>query len=137
MKFYLFTISLTVIFLLALGMPTAVIPNPFFTRMTPVYWFDYFYLVTDSLLLGIYFGLALSKKIMGRSDGKIAGGGLAGFLGIACPICNKLLLLIFGTTWLLQYFEPIRPLVGLLSVIILLWAIRTAYRPAHCPAEKN
>ena len=137
MKFFLYIIGITSLFLLVLGIPTAVIPNPYFTRMTPIYWFDYFYLIADSLLLGIYFGLVISKKLTRRSDGKIASGGLAGFFGIACPICNKLLLWLFGATWLLQYFEPIRPFVGLLSVIILLWAIRSVRQPAYCHIEKN
>jgi hypothetical protein len=55
---------------------------------------------------------------------KAAGsGGILGFLGVACPVCNKLLLAIFGSGVLLSYFEPIRLYVGLLGVAALAWAV--------------
>ncbi len=138
MKKFILIAGLSIIFVLALGIPTAVIPNTFFVRMTPVYWFDYIFLAVDSLLLGIYFTLAIAKRkaLSGKfSEGKAAGGGVLGFLAVACPICNKLLLWLFGATWLLQYFEPIRPVVGILSVAILLWAIRSMQKSAYCAVK--
>jgi len=50
----LFGIISSILLFFILGIPTAVIPNNFFARMTPVYFFDYFFLILNSLLLGAY-----------------------------------------------------------------------------------
>jgi hypothetical protein len=51
---------------------------------------------------------------------KFAGGGsVIGFIGIACPVCNKVLLLLFGGELLLTYFEPIRIYVALAGTLML------------------
>ena len=126
MKIIIYSIGFTILTFFLLSIPTAVIPNPLFTRMVPVYWYDYVYLIFDSILMGIYLGLIFGRgrKKACKVEKKAMTGGIVGFLGIACPVCNKVLLLLFGATFLLTYFEPIRPFVGLLSVVILLWAVK-------------
>lgn len=126
MKTITYSIFFTIISFFFFSIPTAVITNPFFTRMTPVYWYDYIYLIADSILLGIYLGLTFGKTQIKQCKvkGKAFSGGILGFLGIACPICNKILLLLFGVSFLMIYFEPIRPYLGLLSMLILLWAVK-------------
>lgn len=50
--------------------------------------------------------------------------GALGFLGIACPVCNKILAMILGSSLLLNYFEPIRvyvALAGAFSMLVALW----------------
>jgi len=104
---------------LVLGTVTSLWNNPFFARMTGVNTLDYLILGMESLL----FGLLLGVKT-GSCSVKSAGtGGVLGFLGFACPVCNKLLLLIFGGTFLMTYFEPIRPLLGLLGILILAYLL--------------
>lgn len=51
-------------------------------------------------------------------------GAVIGFLGIACPVCNKVLVFLVGSTLLLEYFEPVRPYVALGGVALLALAIR-------------
>ena len=106
--------------LLILGIPTALIPNPVFHRMTPSNALDYFFLLTTSLLAGAY--LAIPAKTCPH-DVKAAGGGVLGLLAFACPICDKLLVLLLGATFLMAYFDPIRPLLGVISIVLLLYAI--------------
>jgi len=50
-------------------------------------------------------------------------GGVLGFLGVACPVCNKILLLLFGGELLLTYFEPIRLYVAAAGTAILAVAV--------------
>lgn len=102
------------------GTVTALWKNPFFTRMTPVVGYEFVLLALESVLLGLYFSVkrtACAPKTSGT-------GGILGFLGIACPTCNKILLLLFGGGFLLTYFEPIRLYIGLLGIGLLLFALK-------------
>ena len=55
-------------------------------------------------------------------------GGVASFLGIACPTCNKVLMLIFGGPALLAWFDPFRPYLAVAGVIIMSFAAMRALR---------
>lgn len=124
-KFILQTVLFSGIAFLILSMPTAVVKNQFFTRMTPVYWFDYLFLVINSVLIGLYYGLVFnnpSQKTCQVERKSYLAQGLS-FLGIACPICNKILVLFFGVTFLLTFLEPIRPYISLFSTVMLIWLI--------------
>lgn len=103
----------------AIGTLTALWQNTLFTRMTPTAGYEYALLAAQSLLGGLYFGVRTPACAL-----KTAGsGGILGFLGVACPVCNKLLLAVFGSGLLLSYFEPVRLYVGLLGTVILFWAV--------------
>ena len=52
-------------------------------------------------------------------------GGVLGFTGIACPVCNKVLLLLFGGELLRTYFEPLR--IYFAGAGVLLAAVAVAY----------
>ena len=79
------------------GAISDVIPNPFFSRMSPVGIWEWFFLVASSLLLGVYAGLRYLVKKRSASCNAIATGGfIGGFLGFGCALCNQLLVLLFG-----------------------------------------
>jgi len=102
-----------------LGSVAALWTNPFFIRMTPTSGFEITLLAVQSLLAGVYVGLPRSscgKRTAGT-------GAVVGFLGIACPICNKLLVLLVGNALLLQYFEPVRIYVALGGALLLAAAV--------------
>ena len=124
-KLIRYTILYSTIAFLVLSIPTAVFRNPFFMRMTPVFWFDYVFLVVNSLLIGLYY--ALTKTGTNPHSCKIENKSIfAQFLalfGIACPICNKLLVFLFSIPVLLTFLEPIRPFISLGSSLLLLWFI--------------
>lgn len=50
-------------------------------------------------------------------------GAIIGFLGIACPVCNKVLVLLIGSALLLEYFEPVRLYVALAGAVLLAAAV--------------
>ncbi len=100
---------------IVIGSVAALWENPLFVRMTPVGGFEVALLAALSVLLGVYVVVkrpACSVKTAGA-------GTVLSFLGIACPICNKILLLIFGGELLLTYFEPVRVYVAAAGVAIM------------------
>lgn len=104
---------------IALGTVAAVWENPLFIRMTPTGDFELVLLALLSLLTGAY--VAIRRPYCSTKTAST--GGVLGFIGIACPVCNKILLLIFGGDLLLTYFEPIRVYVagiGVLAVAVAL-----------------
>ena len=50
-------------------------------------------------------------------------GGVLGFHGIACPVCNKLLVLLLGAPFLMSYYEPVRLYVAAAGVLLLTTAV--------------
>ena len=119
------------------GTLTALWNNPFFVRMTPAAGFELALLTVQSLLGGLYLGLRTPACAI-----KTAGsGGILGFLGVACPVCNKILVAIFGSGLLLSYFEPVRLYVGLVGTVALWFAldrklrVRAAVTPVTAQRE--
>ena len=103
----------------ALGTVAALWNNPLFMRMTPTGDFEIALLLMQSVLAGVYVGLPQSpcgKRTAGA-------GAIIGFLGIACPVCNKLLVLLIGGALLLEYFEPVRLYVALGGAALLAAAV--------------
>ncbi|MBS3114520.1 hypothetical protein J4448_05450 [Candidatus Woesearchaeota archaeon] len=108
------------------GAVTAIIPNPFFTRMTQVGWLEQSSLLITSSLLGTYIGLLYYGRIASKNkvcNATAASGGIFGFLTFGCSICNKILVFFLGIAGVLTYFEPLRPLLGILSIGLLLFAV--------------
>ena len=104
---------------ISLGTVAALWENPIFIRMTPVSGFEIAALAMLSLLLGVY--VAIRRPFCSI---KTAGaGGVIGFLGVACPVCNKILLLLFGGDLLLTYYEPVRIYVAAAGVLIAAVAV--------------
>lgn len=111
-----------IVTLVVIGIPTAIIDNPFFVRMTPVRTQDYVIWVATGLLTGLIVGTyTLSTKT--RSSGKVVSGGVLSFLAVGCPICNKLVLLLLGTSGALTYFAPVQLYMGMASLALLGWAL--------------
>lgn len=103
----------------ALGTVAALWSNPWFMRMTAGGGFEITLLLLQSVLAGVYVGLPQSpcgKRTAGA-------GAIIGFLGIACPVCNKVLVLLIGSTLLLEYFEPVRLYVALAGAALLAAAV--------------
>ena len=116
----------TTLIVLLFGIPTALIQTPFipYVRMIPVTMVDYLFLLTNSILLGAYITLHFSlKQGSGKCNYAAVGGGTTSFLAVSCPICNVILVSLFGATALLTYFEPFRAELGFMAVVILVIAI--------------
>lgn len=117
-----------------LGTVAALWDNPIFVRMTPTSGFEIALLAVQSALLGLYLGIR--RRICAVKKAGL--GGILGYLGVACPVCNKILLFIFGSGVLLTYFEPIRLYVGLAGValtMVALWQKAFAQLPDAAAKE--
>lgn len=115
------------------GIVTVLIKNPFFTRMTPIHWYDYVFLVLTSLLSGAYIGLWYynknnAKKINSKCDYTAAGWTFGGFFSFSCAICNKLLIWLLGLSWVVAYFMPFQPILGVISIGLLGYAVFSQLR---------
>lgn len=130
-------ISVGLLSFAALGTVAALWPNPFFVRMTPAGNWEIGLLSLQSALLGLYFAVrrpACSVRIAGL-------GGVVNFLGIACPVCNKILLVLFGWDALMTYFEPVRVYVAAVGVALTVLAVSFEWLRRspqfHASAQEN
>ena len=119
-------------FVALLGIPTALIPNPLihYIRMTPITWLDYFFLISTSILLTINLIVFLDKKT--KKGNALLGGGFIGFLSFACPTCNLLLVSLLGYAFIWEFIEPLRPIFGIVSIVILLATLYTQLKQPTC-----
>lgn len=113
---------------LLLGVPTVLIPTHLFSRTVPTSLGDYIIWILSALLLGPLLALATLYPTPSSSGAhtRTSSGGLralAGsvlsFLSIGCPVCNKVIVLLFGFTGALTVFNPLRPFIGLASLLVL------------------
>lgn len=125
---------------LVLAVPTAIIDNPFFTRMTPVLAEQYVFFGLSSILTGALLAMYLEPGLRRGLGAQSTGAGLLGLFAVGCPICNKLIVTVIGTSGALTYFAPVQPILGSAAVGLAgygLWlrlrAVRTgACRPDDC-----
>lgn len=137
-RFLLALLPATALSAVAIGIPTDVIPNPLFTRMTPVRALDIVLLPLLSVALGALMATyALGSTGGARAGGSLAGGGLMASFAVGCPVCNKLVVLALGVSGALTYFEPVQPLLGLASLGVAIYALRRRLRAlaAGCAVE--
>jgi len=119
-RYLLTAAASSVVIAVVIGIPTDVLPNPWFTRMTPVRTLDLVLWPVTSVLTGALLATyVLPATCVRRTPGSagIASGTL-GWLAIGCPICNKLVVGAIGITGALNVFAPLQPLLGLLGVLI-------------------
>jgi hypothetical protein len=89
--------ALTALFI---GVPTGIVRTGFYTRMTPVLWWNYPIWVASLLSL----------------------------LAVGCPVCNKLVVLAVGATGAMNLWAPVQPVLGVVSLTLLLWAFARRLR---------
>jgi cbb3-type cytochrome oxidase subunit 1 len=130
---------LGVLVAIVLAIPTAIIENPFFTRMTPVEPEQYVFWVATSALTGILLATYMHPALRSGLAGQSAGGGLLGLFAVGCPVCNKLVVGVLGTSGALTYFAPIQPILGLAAIGLVVYGIRARLRllrTASCPVPR-
>lgn len=135
-KYALIAIGMSIVFFIIMGIPTALVPNPLiqYTRMIEATGLDYFFLATTSIMLAALISLKLyfkSEKQVGAKE--LAGGG-AGFIAFSCPICNVLLVALLGGATIMTFIEPLRPILGMVSIAILGYLIYNTLQCRDCNA---
>ena len=124
---------------LVVGLPTDLVDTPLFTRMVPTTWWAWPGLAASAVLAGM---LAATYIRDPRADpsspgvgsdpsvpddrsarrGGYVGAGLT-YFAVGCPVCNKLVLLALGTTGAMSWFAPVQPLLQLVAIGLLGWAL--------------
>ena len=137
-RFRLHVLGWTVASLLAYGLVAAIIPNPVFGRQLPPEPFAIAIWILAAPLMGflgatytappsaatrplqlVPLGPAPVKPEDGRTSLLGTIGGFGAFFAIGCPICNKLALLLLGTSGALSIWAPIQPILGAASLVLL------------------
>ena len=124
---------------LVIGVPTALIPAPFFGREIPPTPWAWPVLIVTSILGGLLFatyvrdpGIETEEKGVNRT-GTI--GGILAYLAVGCPVCNKIVLIALGYTGALQWFAPAQPVLAVAGIALLAWALRARLlNQLACPA---
>lgn len=124
----IYGLAASVATVLLIGIPTVLIPNPWFARMLPTRPQDYAFLAVTALLAGLLAASYALPAACPLQEGKLSAGGFLSFLAVGCPICNKLVVLALGTTGAVTYFEPLQPILGLVSIALLGYALAVRLR---------
>jgi hypothetical protein len=128
--------------LVLIGVPTDLIANPWFGREVPPRPLDYLFLALTTLLvaaLGATYALPLACPTRER---QLTAGGVLSFFAVGCPVCNKIVVLALGWGGAMTYFAPVQPLLGVVSLGVLGWAVWARARylvvsPAPALAENG
>ncbi len=160
-RFRVHVLLWTVLSALAYGLVAAIIPNPAFGREIPPTDAAITVWLLSSPLMGIIgatysspWARATSPIVMlgpstpatattsapAREDERATWlGGVASFgafLAIGCPLCNKVALVLLGTSGALSVWAPIQPVLGAVSLSLLLgtvaWRLRMRATGATC-----
>ena len=99
------------------GVVTGLVPNPVYVRMVPRTPLDYLFLTLTAGFLGIYAAQRVPEETR-SDDGAVTVSAVVGFLAFGCPICNAVLLALFSSSALMTYLDPLRPLLGAVSVVL-------------------
>lgn len=119
--------------LLVLGIPTAVVPNPFFVRMTQTEVANVVVWLVSAPLIGLLAASYVRPPVhvdahdaTQNGAGRTTVGGIAAYLAIGCPICNKIVVAALGVSGAMEFFAPVQPIIGAGSVALL--AVTLAWR---------
>ena len=118
----------------AVGLPTDVIDNPLFTRMTPVRWWEYPVLVITVILTGVWASIPQSGE-RAAGPGSAIGSSLLSALAVGCPVCNKIVVSLLGVSGALGIWAPAQPIIAGLSVALLATAVVVRWRRRECTTE--
>lgn len=105
--------------LVAIGVPTDVLPNPWFTRMAPVRLLDQVLLGANAAVFGLLAASAATRWAGSRAcTAQVTTGGVLACFAIGCPVCNKLVIALLGTSGAISWFAPLQPILGALGLML-------------------
>ncbi len=154
-RFFAWTIAWTLVSLVAFGLIAAIIPNPIFGRQIPPEPFAIAVWLVSAPLMGLLGATYTARAVRARATmsavalvpfgglddrqgttiGTVAS--LGAFVAIGCPVCNKIALVLLGTSGAMTLFAPIQPIIGAASLMLLAgtlaWRFRLRARGGACP----
>lgn len=107
------------------GVPTGIIRTPFYTRMTPVLWWNYPISALTAVLGGLIFATYVRPTATptNRQTTTSLGGTVLSALAVGCPICNKVVIAAVGVSGALNLWAPSQPVLGVVSLMLLVWSL--------------
>ena len=137
---WLVTLGATAAFVLVVAVPTDLIDTPVFGREIPPTWWAWPGLLVSSVLGGLlvatYVVVPEQRRAARRHRDPRGGwiGAALTYFAVGCPVCNKLVLLALGSAGALTWFEPVQPVLQVLAIALLAWALRRRLRgELSCP----
>jgi hypothetical protein len=122
---------------LIIGIPTDVVPNPWFGREIGVRAFDVVTLIALSVVTG---ALVATYTLAGDSGAAVPrtgiGSGIIGWFAVGCPVCNKIVVALLGASGATSTFAPLQPALGVAAVALASAALVVrvrAIRRGTCP----
>jgi len=124
-----------VVALVATGVPTDLLPNPLFRRMTPPTWWDRPVWLLSALLIALITATYVQPQPARQAERRALSGGLLSVLAVGCPACNKLVVLLLGLGGAVRYFQPVQPLLAATGLALLVTTLALRVRSsAICEA---
>lgn len=136
MRRWWFALATAAVTVVAVAIPTVLIPNPWFAREIPPTPWAWPVLVITSVLAGAVAATYVSRKDDAEDRSGVLGttGAIASFFAVGCPVCNKLVLIALGYSGALQFFEPLQPYLAGTSLVLLTTAlVMRIRRERNCP----
>jgi hypothetical protein len=100
-----------------IGVPTDVVPNPWFGRQTPVHPYDVVVLLVLSAITGaliVVYAAAGGSAVGTKRAG--LGSGVLGWFAVGCPVCNKIVVALLGASGATSTFAPLQPALGAAAI---------------------
>lgn len=116
--------------LLFLALPTDLIPNPIFGREVPIRWWEYPVVGITVVLTFLWFAVQAPPMDF-QKNGRLIGGVTLTLFAVACPVCNKIILLLLGTAGAMGIWAPLQPYIAVFSVAALALALYLRIRTAR------
>ncbi len=124
---WLFALAGGLATLVVIGIPAAVVDNPFFARPLEVRTQDYVFWGATAALAGLIAG-TFAPPLSSEASGQALTGGFLSYVAVGCPVCNKFVVALLGTSGALSLFAPAQFFIGLVSVGLLGWTLRLRAR---------
>lgn len=116
------------------GIPTDVLDTDYFTRMTPVRWWEYPVLTLTAVLTGLWAAIPRATDDR-RGQGKVAGAVTTTLIAVGCPVCNKVVIGLLGVSGALGVWAPIQPVLAILSLAALAASVVVRWRRRTCTPD--
>lgn len=134
---WLAALTAALAYVLVVGVPTDLVPNPVFGREIPPTWWSWPSLLVSAALAGLlaatYVDPVDEVDATDRPTRRGLAGGVLTFFAVGCPVCNKLVLLALGSAGAISWFEPVQPLLQVVAIALLAWALDARLtREASC-----
>lgn len=122
-----------------MGLATAIIENPLFVRMIPTPWWAYPVWIASALLLGLLVGTYVApqrQRDTPSQQRRGVGGALLALFAMDCPSSNMLVVAALGASGAVTWFQPLQPILAVLSLVVLSAALRSRLRNANACRPK-